>query len=92
MTRDKNFILNSIKMDLHRVVTATGDLSKELPKQSVLEFLEHAHRDFDKIDLSDHERSLQIELQDLTLKVDKLYDPLARLRWVEDIMTIRCRL
>ena len=50
--RDKTFYINSIKMDLLRVVTVAGDVTKDLPKQSVQEFLIHADDDFKKINLS----------------------------------------
>ena len=35
-------------MDLYRVVTASGNIDKELPKQSVIEFMKHADKDFEK--------------------------------------------
>jgi hypothetical protein len=38
MTKDKKFILDSIKMNLYRVVTATGDITKEVPPESVKAF------------------------------------------------------
>ena len=38
--RDKKFVINSIKMDLYRIATAAGDISKPLPKQSVEEAID----------------------------------------------------
>ena len=35
-------------MDLYRVVTATGDITKPTASESAKEFLDHALRDFDK--------------------------------------------
>lgn len=90
--KDKQFIINSIKMDLYRVVTAAGNINKELPKLSVIEFMEHANKDFNKTELSDSEKKLKQELQQLLHQLPKIKDPLSRLRWAEDVMTIRCRL
>lgn len=93
MERNKEFIINSIKMDLHRVVTAVGDITKEIPTDSVKIFLEHAYSDFAKIEtLDDREQSLKNSLNLLTNKLESLQDPHKRLRWAEDILTIRCRL
>lgn len=91
--RDKQFIIDSIKMDLFRVVTAAGDINKELPKQSVIEFMEHANKDFEKAELTDREKGLKQELQQLLKQLPQVSkDPFSRLRWTEDVMTIRCRL
>jgi len=90
--RDKQFIINSIKMDLYRVVTAAGDINKELPKQSIIEFMEHADKDFEKTELNDKEKQLKQELQHLLNQLPQIKDPLSRLRWTEDVMTVRCRL
>lgn len=91
--RDRKFYINSIKMDLHRVVTATGDIRKEIPTQSVKAFLDHALEDFNKIDLNKKDKELKAELLDLAEKLDSLDGDLQkRLRWTEKVMTIRCRL
>ncbi len=92
MKRDKKFVIDSIKMDLHRVVTATGDVSKEAEVDSAKIFLEHADADFDKIRLSPREKMLRQELNELSESIDALENPYARLRWVEDVLTVRCRL
>ncbi len=92
MTRDKKFIIDSIKMDLFRIVTATGDLTKEIPQKSVKEFLEHADKDFDKIELSTHEKEIRNKLRILNSTFTDFADPKARLRWAEDVLTARCRL
>lgn len=89
--RDKKFIINSIKMDLHRVVNAAGDISKPLPKESIEEFLNHAIKDFNKIETTPLEESLRQQLIKLSTKVDMLSDPHKRLVWTDDIITIRCR-
>ncbi len=79
-------------MDLHRVVTASGDITKELPKQSILEFIKHADKDFGKTELTPKEKLLRHQLQKLLKQLDLIKDPHSRLRWTEDVMTIRCRL
>ena len=90
--KDKKFIINSIKMDLFRVVVAAGDLTKELPTESIKEFLEHADKDFDKTRLNNREKLLREKLRELTKSVDSLSNPHIRLRWAEDVLTTRCRL
>jgi hypothetical protein len=90
--RDKKFIINSIKMDLHRVVTAAGDISKPLPKDSIEEFLNHAIKDFNKIETTPLEETLKKQLIVLSKKTDTLIDPHKRLIWAEDVVTIRCRI
>ena len=79
-------------MDLHRIVAATGNLKKEIPYHSVAEFLKHADKEFDKITLSKKEKELRQNLKSLTNQLNNLQDPHKRLRWTEDVMTIRCRL
>jgi len=90
--RDKNFILNSIKMDLHRIATASGDISKPLPIQSIKEFLEHAQNDFNKIETTPLEETLKNQLISLSKSLEDLKDLNKRLIWTEDILTIRCRM
>jgi len=90
--RDKQFIKDSIKMDLHRVINAAGNITKPIPTKSVNEFLNHAYRDFEKIQLDSKEAELKKELLQLTKSLKNVDDPLSRLRWVEDIMTLRCRI
>jgi hypothetical protein len=89
--RDKKFLINSIKMDLHRVANAAGDISKPLPKESIEEFLNHAIKDFNKIETTPLEETLKKQLTDLSTKINTLLDPHKRLMWTEDIITIRCR-
>lgn len=92
MKRDKKFYINSIKMDLFRIVTAAGDTNKKLPTQSIKEFLNHASSEFQKIKLSKRESFLQSKLQNLNKQLHNLNNQTARLHWAEDILTIRCRL
>lgn len=93
MKRDKNFIINSIKMDLHRVVTAAGNLSQEFPRKSVLEFLKHANKDFEKMEQSSKEQNLKKELNRLIENMENhIADPHKRLRWTEKVMDVRNRL
>ncbi|MBN1162508.1 hypothetical protein JXA34_02055 [Patescibacteria group bacterium] len=90
--RDKQFVINSIKMDLHRVVNAAGDITKPMPKQSIKEFLNHALDNFNKIEPTNLEKALKTQLAALSTKVDTPMDPHKRLLWTEDVMTVRCRL
>ncbi len=92
MKKDKKFIIDGIKMDLYRVVTGTGDIRKELDKDYARIFLEHAKKEFTRIQLNTTERKLLNELETLDKSLDYVQDPHNRLRWVENIMTIRCRL
>ena len=47
--RNKEFFLNSIKMDLYRVAVAAGNITQKFPVESVKEFLLHIDKDFKKI-------------------------------------------
>ena len=90
--RDRNFYINSIKMDLYRVVTAVGDLRKEPAKESAIEFLKHAIEEFDKFEKNEKDKEIRENLIVLNSHMDKLNDPLHRYRWAEHILTNRCRL
>ncbi len=90
--RDKKFIIDSIKMDLFRVVTAAGDLSQTLPYAHIKDFLDHANKDFDKTTLTPYEQKLRDKLLTKISVLNFLQDPLKRLRWTEDILTIRSQL
>lgn len=79
-------------MDLHRVVTASGDITKELPKELIITFLEHADNDFDKTSINEREKVIREDLRRLASKLGTLSDPHERLKWTEDVMTARCRL
>ena len=89
----RKFIIDSIKMDLHRVINATGDITKALPTQSIEEFLDHADRDFGKLDPTAQDSDLRSLLRSHRKNlVNSTSDPHKRLRWTEEIMTIRNRL
>lgn len=90
--RDKQFIIDSIKMDLLRIVTAVGNIQKPIPRESVQEFLTHALKDFDKTELTERELMLKKQVQNLNNILPELKDSPTRLRWAEDALTIRCRL
>ena len=79
-------------MDLFRIVTATGDIRKEIPLQSVREFINHALDDFEKIELVSREREIKFQISESLKELDYLQDPHKRLRWAENILTARCRL
>ena len=79
-------------MDLHRIVTASGDISKPLPIQSIKEFLTHAQNDFNKIEVTPLEEALKDQLINLSKNLEDLKDLSKRLIWTEDILTIRCRM
>ena len=90
--RDRDFYINSIKMDLFRVVTATGDITKPPSLESAKEFLEHALNDFDKFPNTKHDIEIKKNLISLSKEIFKLRDPYNRLRWTENILTSRCRM
>lgn len=90
--RDRNFYINSIKMDLFRVVTSTGDVSKPPAIESAREFLDHAISDFDKFENTDHDQVIKNNLIELRNDISKLNNPPQRLHWAEDILTNRCRI
>lgn len=79
-------------MDLFRVVTAVGNLNNPIPQESVNEFLTHAINDFDKTVLSEKDKTYKAQLQSLRDRLTLINDPHVRLRWVEDVLTIRCRI
>lgn len=79
-------------MDLHRVVTAVGNINNNLPLDSVSEFIKHALLDFNKITLSELETELFKELKVLETEIPENNNPHERLRWSEKILTLRCRL
>ncbi len=54
--------------------------------------MEHADKDFEKTDLTQKEQSLRLQLQNLLKDLPNIKDSRSRLRWTEDVMTIRCRL
>jgi len=90
--RDKQFFINSIKMDLLRVVTAAGNLNNPIPQESVNEFLTHAINDFDKTSLDEKDKMFKKQLISLRDSLTSINDPHERLRWAEDVLTIRCRI
>lgn len=90
--RDRKFYINSIKMDLYRVVTATGDTSKEAAIESTKEFLEHAINDFKHFKNTKHDLQIKKTLEELNRTWFKLNDPVHRIFWTEDVLTSRCRL
>jgi hypothetical protein len=90
--RDRDFYINSIKMDLFRVVTATGDISKPPATESAREFLEHSIKDFEKFPNTKHDSKIKNELLKSLNDLYKLNEPAHRLRWAENILTARCRL
>jgi hypothetical protein len=92
MNRDRDFYINSIKMDLYRVVTATGDTSKPASIESAKQFLEHSLSEFDKFSPNEQDIDIKNDLQRLHRSIDELHDPRHRLRWTEDVLTARCRL
>jgi len=90
--RDRQFYVDSIKMDLYRVVTAVGNLENPIPYKSVEEFIDHALLYFDKVVISKRETELKLELEALKDKLNSLVGSHNRLCWAEKVLTIRCRL
>jgi len=81
--RDRKFIIDSIKMDLYRVVTAVGNLNSDIQLQSVYEFITHAINDFSKTTLTENDKKLKAQLESLKTSLSENKDP---------NLTIRCRL
>ena len=79
-------------MDLFRVVTATGDITKPIALKSAKEFLDHALNDFDKFPNTKHDTEMKNNLIELSKEIFKLRDPHERSRWTENILTTRCRI
>jgi len=90
--RDRNFYINSIKMDLFRVVTATGDVTKPAALESAQEFLAHALNDFNNFENTNLDKEIKENLINLSNEKFKLNDPAHRLRWTEEVLTNRCRM
>jgi len=79
-------------MDLLRVVTAVGNLNNPIPQESVNDFLTHAIKDFDKTPLDEKDEMFKKQLITLRDRLTSINDPHKRLRWAEDVLTIRCRI
>lgn len=79
-------------MDLFRVVTATGDISKPASIESAREFLEHSIKMFEKFPNNTHDLTIKHDLESFLSNILELQDASHRLRWVENILTARCRL
>lgn len=86
---DPQFVKESIKMDLYRVVTAAGNINNELPLQSIEAFMRHADMDFEKTQLTDIDKKLRQQLARLLDELPQIKDPHSRLRWAENVLTIR---
>lgn len=90
MSKDQEFIKNSVRNDLRRVSKWTVEATGPLPKAKTQTFLQHARDEFSK--LSDpHSQQLASELERLTEQLSDLTDPLQRLRWAEKVLTLSCR-
>ncbi len=79
-------------MDLFRVVTATGDVSKPPAVESAKQFLAHALQDFDKFENTEHDKAIKKNLEKLSGEFFRLNDASHRLRWAENVLTNQCRL
>lgn len=90
--RDREFYINSIKMDLYRIVTAVGKDEVNTSTESANEFLNHAIGDFNKFDNTSHDKLIKNKLENLQDTIYKISDPKYRLLWAEDVLTARCRL
>lgn len=90
---DKDFILNSIRMDLLRVVNMGARIDHKFPKESIETFLDHADKEFGKVRLTGLQKLLRKEMRSLRTQLDSISDsPSKRLKWSEKILTIRSRL
>lgn len=79
-------------MDLFRVVTAAGDVSKPAALESVQEFLAHALNGFNNFENTDLDTKIKENLISLSNQKFKLNDPARRLRWADEVLTNRCRM
>lgn len=79
-------------MDLYRVVTATGDISKPVALESAKEFLKHALSDFEKFENTQHDKLIKTNLEKLYAEINIVFDSSHRLRWAENVLTNRCRI
>ena len=79
-------------MDLFRVVTSTGDITRPIATESAQEFLSHALKGFENFQNTDHDKEIKENLINLSNQMFKLDDPSHRLRWTENVLTNRCRL
>ena len=89
---DDKFIIDSVKMDLRRIAHWTCDISTEFPEKKVLVFLTNAKNLIKTVSVSSDKYGLAQELSNLTVQKDVLIDPLKRLRWAEEVLTLSCRL
>ena len=87
--RDREFYINSIKMDLFRVVTATGDVQSTPAIESAQEFLNHALLDFNKFETTTNDAKIKASLEELQNQLPNLSDPILRYRWADRILTYR---
>lgn len=80
-------------MDLYRVFHAGADTKKPFPTQYVNTFLTSAYKDFEKLQNKGRYSEFQENIKDLTQKgYSNLDDLQKRLRWAEDVLTIRARM
>ena len=90
-----DFALNSAKMDLRRVVHYSADLTKEFPITKIEMFLDNSQTLLNTAQIEKHKKPLLTELNQLKTKIyDKEFirNPLNRIRWAEEILTLSCRL
>lgn len=87
--RDREFYINSIKMDLFRVVTATGDVRSTPALGSAQEFLNHALLDFNKFETTANDAKIKASLEELKNQLPNLSDPILRYRWADRVLTYR---
>ncbi len=79
-------------MEVFRVVTATGNVTKPQAVESAKEFLSHALQDFEKFENTEHDKEIKQNLVKLASEMFKLNDVPHRLRWAEIVLTNQCRL
>ncbi len=76
-----------------RIVYAAGDIDKELPVNGITEFMNHAIGLFQNFEITESEKQRLEELRKLSDSLEQYkQDPLKRLRWAEDVLTIRALL
>ncbi len=90
---DNQFLIDSAKMDLRRVVYFVGCVGKESYLKSSITFLESAHKLLCSAKLNRLQKSLAQELEEIKSHLKESFnDPTSRMQWAENILTISCRL
>lgn len=83
-------LLGAVRMDLHRVIYMGGNLKEPFLNETAKTFLTHALSDLQKIKRTPSQLYVEQKIKETLVKLDS-FVPLTheRLRWTENIMTLR---